>query len=504
MKATVLRTSNINELLIYILLAALTIYTPVRFFLIDYVAGPFRFFSDLAVFGVLLLALPSVWRRIFPLHPVEWFFLAFTVIGLFSSVINGIPLFHALAGLRGYFLFFFLTMVLYRLTLDREWLARLLQLAMGVAIFLVMTSVFGLILFGSYGPSAWVEALSLTNKGRLLGLLKNPNGYGAYLMMTSLVMLAWYLQASFDRRRPPSFIPVFAAGGPGIVSPVVFGLCVFLFLFALMYTFSRSSWLGMAFGVVTLAVLSLRDWRKVWLPLLVVVLMIGPFFFPVAKYMPTFENAPFATSEGGGGDRSLAELRQERLEETFSDDTLMLSQGSGRLFRLQIGAQIIREHFWFGTGLATFGGSGAMNSPYSIHEEYGLQPDFPADNQYLRVWVETGTLGFVAYMAMLLTVVGSLFRIRSRTRDSLTHWLATVLLAWALGMGVLNVLANMMEVQQLSFLLWTWYGLLLALDRHERERSPAAMPRPTVVGPPHGVSSALRRLESRKRAAPQK
>src|SRR5690606_13608306 len=151
----------------------------------------------------------------------------------------------------------------------------------------------------------------------------------------------------------------------------------------------------------------------------------------------------------------------------------ILSQGSGRLFRLQIGAQIIREHFWFGTGLATFGGSGAMNSPYSIHEEYGLQPDFPADNQYLRVWVETGTLGFVAYMAMLLTVVGSLFRIRSRTRDSLTHWLATVLLAWALGMGVLNVLANMMEVQQLSFLLWTWYGLLLALDRHERERSPA-------------------------------
>jgi len=471
-KSTMLRMWTYYEAIIYILVATLTIYTPVRFFLIDYVASPLRFYSDLAVFLAVLLALPVVWRRIFPLHPAEWFFLAFTLIGLISSFINGIPLFHALGGLRGYFLFFFLTVVLYRLALDRAWVVRLLQLAMGVAVFLVLTSVFGLILFGSYGPSAWVEALSLTNKGRLLGLLKNPNGYGAYLMMMLLVVIAWYLQASFGRRQKQAFVPVFAAGGQGLASPAVFGLCLFAFLFALMYTFSRSSWLGMAFGTVTLAVLSLRQWRKAWLPVLVVALMIVPFFFPVAKYMPTFENAPFAR-DGGGVDQSLAELRQERLEETFSDDTLLLSQGSGRLFRLQIGAQIIREHFWFGTGLATFGGSGAMNSPYNIHEEYGLQPDFPADNQYLRVWVETGTLGFAAYMGMLLTVVASLFRIRRRSRDGLTRWLATVLLAWALGMGVLNVLANMMEVQQLSFLLWTWYGLLLALDRYERERAVA-------------------------------
>ena len=500
MKWNALRTTTAYERLIYILVAALTVYTPVRFFLIDFVASPFRFFSDLAVFCALLLALPAVWRRIFPLHPAEWCFLAFTAIGLISSVINGIPLFHALTGLRGYFLFFFLTMVLYRLPLDRVWLLRLLQLAMGVALFLAMTSVFGLILFGSYGPSAWVEALSLTNKGRLLGLLKNPNGYGAYLMMMLLVVLAWYLYASFGKR-DASFVPVFASGGQGKASRIVFGFSLFVFLFALMYTFSRSSWLGMAFGTVTLAVLALRSWRKAWLPLFIVALMVVPFFFPVAKYMPTFENAPFATGEGGG-DRSLADLRQERLEETFSDETLMLSQGSGRLFRLQIGAQIIREHFWFGTGLATFGGSGAMNSPYSIHEEYGLQPDFPADNQYLRVWVETGTLGFIAYMAMLLTVVVSLFRIRRRTRDGLAHWLATVLLAWALGMGVLNVLANMMEVQQLSFLLWTWYGLLLALDRQERLAPAAARPAGGAMAGAPGA--AVRRLGVREKSAQQR
>ncbi len=466
-----------NETFIYLLIACLTLYTPIRFFLIDFVASPFRFFSDLAVFLVLLLALPWLWQRLFPLHPAEWFFLAFAVIGLISSFYNHIPLFHALAGLRGYFLFFFLTMVLYRMPLELAWLQRILRLTIGMAIFLVLISVLGLVLFGSYGPAAWVETMSLTNKGRLLGLLKNPNGYGAYLMMMILALVAWYLHMFPEKRRlqPHRMVPSYVVGWKGEASFPAFGLFLFLFLFALIYTFSRSSWLGMAFGTVTLALISLRSWRKAWLPLLVTGLMIIPFFFPIAKYLPTFENAPFAT--GDGEERSLAELRQERLEETFSEGTLALSQGSGRLFRLQLGADIIREHFWLGTGLATFGGSGAMNSPYSIHEEYGLAPDFPADNQYLRVWVETGTLGFIAFMGVLLSVVVSIIRIRNRSRARFTRWLASLLLAWALGMGVLNLLANMMEVQQLSFLLWTWYGFLLALDRAERERPGATVGR---------------------------
>jgi O-antigen ligase len=463
-------TLKTNDTLIYLLIACLTIYTPIRFFLIDFVASPFRFFSDLAVFAVLLLALPILWKRLFPLHVSEWFFLAFAVIGLISSFINQIPLFHALAGLRGYFLFFFLTMVLYRLPLDIAWLRRIVQLTMGMAIFLVLTSVLGLVLFGSYGPAAWVEALSLTNKGRLLGLLKNPNGYGAYLMMIILAMIAWYLHILPERGRVVSHRIVHAYV-PGRTAEAfqfrAFGLVLALVLFALVYTFSRSSWLGTAFGTITLVLVSLRSWRKAWLPILITVLMVIPFFVPIAKYLPTFENAPFAP--GDGGERSLADLRQERLEETFSEGTLALSQGSGRLFRLQLGATIIREHFWLGTGLATFGGSGAMNSPYNIHEEYNLPPDFPADNQYLRVWVETGTLGFIAFMGMLFSVVVSIIRIRRRTQDTFSRMLASLLLAWALGMGVLNLLANMLEVQQLSFLLWTWYGFLLALDRSERE-----------------------------------
>ena len=212
-------------------------------------------------------------------------------------------------------------------------------------------------LYGCYQGYIGVEVvasqqdltLNADMPGRVYGFFDNPNNFAELLAMLIPLDLALFLNAKTWRGKlwsAVALIPCVAAIG---------------------YTYGRASWIGLALAVVIF--LAFQNWRLV--PVIIVLGLLAIPLLPETIYNRI--------------------LTIGNMEDSSTRYRFAIWEATGNL---------MRDYWYRGVGL----GNDVMSK---VFEQYPTMYDgnYPihTHNNYLQMWGETGILGLISYLALLLS-----------------------------------------------------------------------------------------------------
>jgi len=256
-------------------------------------------------------------------------------------------------------------------------------------------------------------------QGRVTAAFKTPNGLGAYLILSLPLMMSavW----SFRRRR-----------GVG----VALSLCVVLVLASLVLTFSRGAWVGAAMGIIFMGLTII--WRKtksvffISSGILLTLILVGFFFFMTVQKRTYQSHLHRNTS-------------QWRLDIWW--DSL----------------KMIKEKPLLGHGINTY-----MRVFQNYQRKFeGLHPYNPtyAHNCYLQLTAETGVIGLLGFLGILMTLFCKSFEKIKHILEKNANMMGLFLgmLSGIVAFLVHSFFDNNFYSLQLSVYLWVMIGMLGAL-----------------------------------------
>lgn len=259
-----------------------------------------------------------------------------------------------------------------------------------------------------YGPSTIAPLETVNNNPnfiRVQSSLRGANPLGAYMVV---VLAAAIVLWRFRRLR-------LAATGVAFVS-----------LEALVFSFSRSAWLGaIAAGLVVLY-MGLHTRRARQLAVLGftvgIVLLLGAFV--LLRHQTTLQNTLYHTDQ---------------------NSQVVVSSNDARAAALRTGLnEVIHEPF--GTGPGTAGPASVHNDGHSVRI---------AENYFLQIAGEVGWAGLVVLLGIFWFVGRELYRRRADP-------LAAALLASFVGITLVNMLSHAWTDDTLAIVWWGFAGLALA------------------------------------------
>jgi putative inorganic carbon (HCO3(-)) transporter len=284
---------------------------------------------------------------------------------------------------------------------------------------------------------------------------------------------------------PNIFAALISAAAPfAIVGTVRFGrprdrwlsgAAAFLLLLAMWLSFSRGGWLGMLVGFVVGALL--LDRRALLVGLAVIVLAFG-----TAVVMPR---------DIVGG--ILGERRPDLIGSTFNRfGTIGEGQDLRTLFILN-GIPIVADRPLLGVGPGRYGGAAADIFGTPVYAEYGTDALFTdpsqrtVDDFWLHLLVESGVLGFMAFVGMVLTALVPIVRATVREIGRRRVVLTGIAIA-TLALVVNSVTTMLLEANSVAFVFWFLLGIGSLVAAHE-DTEPAAAG--SQVPPATPVAGAL-------------
>jgi O-antigen ligase len=253
-----------------------------------------------------------------------------------------------------------------------------------------------------YGP-ATISPYETINHNiqhiRVASTLRGANPLGAYLLVPiSVVAVAFFRQ---KRQR---------------LNLALLGCGLFL---ALLFSFSRSAWIGAALAVTTAAWLSFKSERVRknigWV--LAGILIVGTILTLILRNNLSFENAVFHTDK---------------------NSKAAVSSNQGHTAAFKSAAKDI-AHQPLGNGVGSAG-------PQSV---YNNRPARVAENYFLQVGQEAGILGLILFIAITIVIGKLLYEKRAET-------LALALFASLIGLCFVNLLSHAWEDDTLAYV---WWGL---------------------------------------------
>lgn len=234
---------------------------------------------------------------------------------------------------------------------------------------------------------------------RSFSIIGSPNILGS--VMTLLIPMS--LALFFEEKK--TFKKLVYLGMTGFM-----GLC-------LIFTQSRGAWIG--FGVAILAFFLIYD-RRYILPAIAAGLLV---FIMVPQVY-------------------------DRIVYMLSEEYILSSMTGGRLVRWQTGMNMLKQNLWLGTGIGRFGGAVAMN-----HKD--LFPDtFYMDNYYLKTAVEGGIFAFLAFAALMISVLRWSFGALTACKSQRKKTMIVGMLSGLIGIVVHNFFENVFEVPAMVTYFW--------------------------------------------------
>lgn len=270
-------------------------------------------------------------------------------------------------------------------------------------------------LYGCYQGYQGVEvvasqqdmALNYGMPGRIYSFFDNPNNFGELLVMLIPIDIALFMGAKTWRGRLWSFaalIPCVAAIG---------------------LTYFRSGWIGLVLAVMIF--LALENWRLV--PAMLVVGLCALPFLPESIYNRIL-------TIGNVKDSSL------RYRFAIYDAT----------------ATLMKDYWHRGVGL----GTDVMQRTFRAYPAM-FDGSFPihTHNNYLQIWGETGILGLVSYMALLLYGIKTGVKAFYQTMNKeLRHILAAAIAGFC-GIMVIGLAEYTWFYPRNMFIYWFLFGVIM-------------------------------------------
>ena len=334
-------------------------------------------------------------------------FTLYLSIMLFLLMVNSPDNRVALEGMRvmvQYVLWFF---VAYHLLRSRHQARGLVDVFLLLAVVIAMIGIAQYIM-GVEMPAEWVDQAEQGVRTRVFSIIGSPNILGSLMVLAMSMAYAMYY-GSEQWFKKMVYAGVF----------LVFALC-------LVFTFSRGAWLAIILSVLLLGL---------WVDKRILILMVL-----VALLTPTLMPSVY-----------------HRISYMMSPEYLVSSERGGRLGRWDLAVKHWQTSPAVGVGLGQFGGAvAARNYPES---------SFYADSWYLKVGTETGWIGLLATLLLILT---GLRRARSSLNATDDYYLKIMglgILAGLVGILAHNCVENVFEVPMMASYFWFFLGLVAALPR---------------------------------------
>ena len=404
---------------VLVLAAALVLSHPETGLLLILLALPFLptmvltaacLYVDLAFFFKLLRC-----KRALRLEPVD---LCVAAYGLVLLLLGGVTSFRPASSIRQVAVYgvFILTYFVTANGIRSKELAR-------KAVFCLLFSCLLASLLGVYqnfagveSTASWIDKSMFAEiSSRIVGPFDNPNVFGEYLIMLLPLALATLLVGKKWRR-------LVSLGA------------LFMGLAALIYTWSRGAWLGAIASVGMFLLL----YHPFFLYLVLPGLLLFPFF--TAMLPPSILNR--FTSIANLADTSTA-------------------------YRVSIWTASVRmlRDVW-SSGIGT--GSAAFTAIYPAYALGGAAFALHAHNLYLQICVDTGALGIVAFLLILLFFYRAVFSCYRRCTD---RELGVTVLSIGLGVAALLVQGltdNVWYNFKIVLLFWLLLGLAVGMGRDDK------------------------------------
>jgi len=205
-----------------------------------------------------------------------------------------------------------------------------------------------------------------------------------------------------------------------------FAVFVPVYLAAFYLTYSRSSYLALALGLLILGLIKARR--------IVVILFAAALIF--------FSIVPF-------------EKLPERFQERLSGITSLDLTAQARLKSWQLGGKILEDHLWLGTG---------YNHLYSVKAEYDktVAPGHSAfgfDSSFLTIAVGTGILGIIPFILLYIIIFYQAV-VKYKKGKPLQQGMGLAMIAIIPSLVVHSTFVNSLLYPQLMIVLWYLAGLL--------------------------------------------
>ncbi len=408
-------TNTIKYLLLILLL-----FIPFREILSLYLGNYIKIISDLIVIVIFLI---SVFNKKIKLEfkKIDIIFILFLIIGFISTIfINKYNLSTYIIQIRSIAIYYILYFILRNYKFKKDDLNLFNNALKIIAIVLFVLSITEIIfnkmiLF----PKQWATSIRYAdNYLRSYSLFNNPNSFAIFTLFTYIFL------NEFDNKNNY--------------------LINILLTVSILLTMSRSTIL---FFVIYLAYNFFKKNYQIKKKLIPIICgIIVALSVNVLKNAINYDNSRQNTID----DEIAEELKDDyhnteisdslidRFGELKSKNILNSSSYNGRIYSILKGLEIFLDHPLIGTGFGSYGSSASFFTTSKIYEHYDIREDFYADNDYIKVLVETGLIGFIIYILFCLLLI-------------LENKKSIIIILIFLGYGLF---INNFETQALTFLFY--------------------------------------------------
>lgn len=449
----------------------LAVYLPLETFLLKFVSGSIgtlvKIFSDgLVVFifiYVLFLALTKNKKIHWPKNIINWFIAGFIFIWLISTLVNQVEIMTAFSGLRQLLRYVLIFYSLILLGVQEKFVKKFLIICFSVLVLestlglmqLILPNSFSYFLVPSATQTSYGSIISETgNIGwditqRISGTFGRYDKLGIFLSFFLAIGLSlFYTFKNKDKNIKEILFFLLAIGS-----------------LALIFTFSRLSWLGFIVALILIGWLWQKD-KKIKTIFLsgLAILIIYLFGFLIIS------GFKISSYEENQSQFNLA----TRILQTFSKYELQNSYyGFGRIFFwINTPKVVVASSPIVGVGPGLYGSGTAtslqnrqvynrLGLPFGIQDRMGQ-----IDSNWMSLWGEYGTLGLITFILIFVSLFFQSKKIFKNSADnSLIKALALGFMALCIIYPLQAFLGPYFEVRTIAFYFWSVAGIIIGYKK---------------------------------------
>jgi hypothetical protein len=447
----------------YLVVAALAIWTPFEPFLLKFVPDELyvyaRYFPEALIYLMAVLVTIHVLleQRRLPRTPIDFTFVMFMAAVVVSGILNLVEPSVFVFGVRQIIRYIVFYYAVVYLAPPKGRIRLTIIILFGIAAF---ESVLGILQAALGG--AW-DAFLIPSERKFFESIQLTAGVQQFWAPGQRVFAT---MGRYDQLG--TFLAFFGCVALGLIYEAkkyverrwLIALMLVL-LPALALTYSRSSWFGFIIGFLVIGLWVKRD-KRVAAAIGLFVLVAGSVFVYDRVVLRYLTDVPQQTIV-------------ERFYEAFSPERLKGEYyGIGRVYWwVNTPRTVVAASPFFGVGPGQFGGGAAaalhnttaydkLGLPFGV---YGT--DGQIDCNWMAIWGETGTVGLIFYLAMMIVIARTSFRIYKRSADPWTRGLALGMLGAEASVAFQAWFGSYLEVRTLALFLWFIAALVASLGKRE-------------------------------------
>jgi len=228
----------------------------------------------------------------------------------------------------------------------------------------------------------------------------------------------------------------------------------------IIFSYSRAAWLSVAFALVVFAIIKLKI-RFTWI-LFTTAVLVGLFFMFRFQFIDRLEK--------NKQDSSTDFVEHIQSISNISSDASNLE----RINRWQSALRMFEERPVFGWGPGTYQ---FVYAPFQRSKErtiistnYGDMGN--AHSEYIGPLSESGVLGMLTFIAIVVTVIVTALRVYRQARNKQVRILVLSFLLGLSSYYVHGLLNNFLDTDKASVPFWAFTAIIVALDIYHRKKEP--------------------------------